>query len=540
MEDNVHMASLPKRIDSFLQRADSSQKKSVNEAFALLAELRGYYSGLEMDATFQEDVQKKTSNLRSQLLERASFGFFMLSKELTVIDLNSSAASMLYHDKSSILHASFPDLIAQDNRETCIEFFNRLLAGDNSAECELGVISEGQKFYMRLVGTADPENHSFYAFARDITSFRHMESQIQRLSLAVDQSPISVIITNKDGIIEYVNDAFCRTSQYNRSELIGKSPRIFNSGHHDKEFFTELWNTVLSGKEFKAEMLNKKKSGEVYWEAVSIYPIMDENNRITNFVDIKMDVSARKRMMEELVTAKVKAEEISRLKSNFFASMSHELISPLVAMLGLSDILAVELVDAAQIDTVQNIKESGERLKHTLNMILELTKTEKDLPLVHLENRDVVPIIYGTAKLFEAEARKKGLLFEFIDNATSRIAKVDYQLLIDAAINLIRNAIAYTHTGSITVTVSSHEDEANGKIIINIADTGIGIDSEMLDVVFEEFRQASEGAYRTYEGVGLGLSLAKRYIEKMHGTISLESTPGKGSVFTIILPAVKE
>lgn len=536
----MNRTPLPKRVDLFLKNADSGQENSIKEAFTLLAELRGYYKSLEVNSTFHEDIHNNKSSLRSQVIERASFGFFMLSNELTVIDLNSSAASMLHREKSSILNASFPDLIAKESKENCLEFFKRLSAGDTSAECELAVISDEKRFYIRLVGTADPENHLFYAFSRDISAQRQMGNQMQRLSLAVDQSPISVIITNKDGIIEYVNDTFCRTSLYNRNELIGKSPRLFNSGHHDKEFFTELWSTVLSGKEFKAEMLNKKKNGDVYWEAVSIYPIMDENNTITNFVDLKMDVSARKRMMEELVTAKLKAEEVSRLKSNFYANMSYELMNPLVAMLGLSEMLAEELDDVVQIDTVQTIKESGERLKHTLNMILELTKTEKDLPLVHLENRDVVPIIHGTAKLFEAEAREKGLLFEFIDNATSRIAKIDYQLLIDAVINLLKNAITYTPTGSITITVSSNENESDGEIRISVVDTGIGIDSEKQVLVFEEFRQASEGAYRTYEGVGLGLSLAKRYIEKMHGTIRLESTPGQGSVFTIILPAVKE
>ena len=133
--------------------------------------------------------------------------------------------------------------------------------------------------------------------------------QIKKLSRAVEQSPASVIITNPEGDIEYVNEQFCKDSGYSNEEVIGKNPRIFKSGYHDKIFYEELWDTILTGKEWKGEMQNKKKNGNVFWESVAISSLINNEGDITHFVAIKQDITEKMRTRKELIEAKILSEK---------------------------------------------------------------------------------------------------------------------------------------------------------------------------------------------------------------------------------------
>ncbi|MCA1761179.1 MAG: PAS domain S-box protein, partial [Bacteroidales bacterium] len=133
---------------------------------------------------------------------------------------------------------------------------------------------------------------------------QHSEEKAIKLSRAVEQSSVSIMITNREGRIEYVNPFFTELTSYSFEEVIGKNPRILNSGHHSKAFYEALWTTIISGNNWEGEMLNKKKNGEFYWEKAVISPIVNSDGVITNFVAIKEDITERNKMFEELVAAK--------------------------------------------------------------------------------------------------------------------------------------------------------------------------------------------------------------------------------------------
>ncbi len=202
---------------------------------------------------------------------------------------------------------------------------------------------DGSVFWTLASATAIWDKDSNYSGSfgmfNDITEQKLAEDEIRKLSRGIEQSPASVVITDLNGDIQYVNSKFCQVSGYNYEEMIGKNPRILQSGEKTKKDYSEMWNTILSGKDWKGEFHNRKKNGELYWESASISPIINEHGEITHFIGIKEDITEQKKMINDLIVSKDKAEEMNRLKSNFLANMSHELRTPLVGILGYSDFL---------------------------------------------------------------------------------------------------------------------------------------------------------------------------------------------------------
>ena len=508
---------------------------------------------------------------------------------------------------------------------------------------------------------------------QDISKLKNAENELRKLSKAIEQSPVSVVITNPNGDIEYVNEKFCRLTGYLLEEVIGKNTCILKSGRQDNKFYEELWKTILSGKEWKGEILNKKKNGELYWESSLISPLHNNNGDITQFIAIKEDITEQKKIRSELlisegrynaifntslelvyifdfegqilevndqalnlfgytleeskslklsnildpadltiafnnigyvvangvnqapqeyklrtkkgreifiettavrldrdgkphaimgiarditerkhtekvmIEAKEKAEEMNRLKTNFLANMSHELRTPMIGILGYAELLENELTDNDLIEMVKIIKLSGQRLSKTLNNILNISKIETRKQQINITKHDLIRCLVEQVKLFKAAAEIKGLSLNIETKEEILNAYIDEELFISIINNLLNNAIKYTNTGGITLIAKQQE----GAAIIEVIDTGIGVPEKFQSLIFEEFRQVSEGYNRNFDGTGLGLTIAKKYTELMGGTIVLKNnlneissglpadihSKATGSTFVLTLPA---
>ncbi len=395
-----------------------------------------------------------------------------------------------------------------------------------------------------VLGNAVPEMMNgklcgYVGTITDITEQKQHESELRFLSRAIEQSPVSIILTDTAGDIQYVNPYFEEVSGYAAEEIISKNPRILQSGDATPEEYKRLWDTIVGGKTWRGEFHNKKKNGELYWEAASISPIVDERGNITNYLGIKVDITKQKRIFEELIISKEKAEEMNELKSNFLANMSHELRTPLIGILGYSEILAEEIENEECSRMIQTIRDSGERLKNTLNMILDLSKVEGNHIQLIYEELDLEVLVGNSVDLFEGAAKHKGLFLKFAPPSEKLYASLDKRLLVDIMNNLLKNAIVYTEKGGITVTMNVVHEKGRDWANIAVHDTGIGIDKKNHELIFEEFRQVSEGLSRSFEGSGLGLTLTKRYTELMGGTVSVQSELGSGSVFTLCFPLIE-
>ena len=375
-----------------------------------------------------------------------------------------------------------------------------------------------------------------FSIIHDINDRIQAESNLRKLNKAIEQSPVSIEITDREGRLEYVNPKFTEVTGYNSDEVIGKNPNILNSGQHSESFYKDLWGTILSGIQWRGEFYNKKKNGEFFWEYASISPIFDENKEIVNFIAIKEDITERKQKEQELLKAKEAAEESNRLKSSFLTIMSHELRTPLVGILGYAEILSNEIDELVHKDMAYTILVSGQRLIDTLNSILDLSRIEADKTELQFENVDLNDVLQESVKLFKPVAEKKNLYLELILPAATPYIFGDRQIVFKIFNNLINNAIKFTFKGGITINAHLSRQDSEQVIRVKIIDTGIGIPEEVHEKVFEPFRQASEGLSRHYEGTGLGLTVTKKFVELMNGSISLQSRVGLGSTFTVTFP----
>ncbi len=374
----------------------------------------------------------------------------------------------------------------------------------------------------------------------DVTASKESERQIRLLSRAIEQAPVSVFITDLTGEIEFVNAKFTETTGYSFSEVAGMNPRILKSGAQPNEFYKQLWETILSGKDWNGELINKKKNGEVYWVASRISPVVDDKGRVSHFVAAEENITQMKKMLEDLVAAKEKAEEINRLKSTFFANMSHELRTPFVGIMGYAEILYQTLTNPEFKSMAEGILDSAKRLTETLSKILSLTKIEFSKEDFSLDQVNITSLIDEVYRLFlKAATRKdielkKGIYFKPFSMQTNN------KMLSEVLNNIVNNAIKFTGKGCVEISAFIEAEKGKELLIIKVSDTGIGIPQEKLDIIWDEFRQVSEGSNRSYEGSGLGLSISKKYIELLGGKISVQSKFGEGTTFTVQIPILQK
>ena len=354
------------------------------------------------------------------------------------------------------------------------------------------------------------------------------------LSRAVEQNPALIVITDKNGIIEYVNPQYTETTGYKLEEVIGKTPRILKSGHQSPEFYKDLWKTIISGKEWRGEMLNKKKNGDLYWEDGSISPLLNESGQITHLIGIKEDVTEKRKMIVDLIQAKEKAEAGDNLKSAFINNISHEIRTPLSTIEGFVEmLLSTETSAENKISYSQIIKKSSSRLLRTISNYM-------DISLIVSGNMEVRKTAFSLNKMLA------GLKDEFLDACTEQQIKLtilkpdvsgdimlntDPDHLLKVWSHLIGNAVKFTLRGEISF---GYRQTPKG-LSFFVTDTGIGIDSDKVQLIFDYFMQADVSQTRTYEGSGLGLSIARDLVKLLGGRIFVESAKDKGSTFSFTL-----
>jgi PAS domain S-box-containing protein len=376
-----------------------------------------------------------------------------------------------------------------------------------------------------------------HSVIHNITEKKQAEKQLKLLSRSVEQNPVSIVITNKEGIIEYVNPRFTTITGYTLKEAKGKNPRILNANYHPREFFENLWNTILSGHDWNGEIRNRKKDGQLYWEDAVISPIVNNEGEITNFVSVREDITEKKRMLEELVITKEKAEESDRLKSAFLANMSHEIRTPMNGILGFIDLLRTPDLQQEDINEYFDmVTISGTRLMDTINDIIEISKIEAGQAVIKWTEVNICDLLNYFYRFFQPEAEKKHIRFTWADKDKRNDIRIrsDKNKLESVIGNLLKNAFKFTSSGSVEIGCSIDNDW----ISMYVKDTGPGIPPEKQQAIFERFVQVDTKYTRSHEGSGLGLSIAKNYTEMLGGKIWVDSELEKGSTFYVSFPLI--
>ena len=351
-----------------------------------------------------------------------------------------------------------------------------------------------------------------------------------KLSRAIEQSPVSIMITDTNSRIEYVNPKFLEITGYDYREVIGQNPRILQSGRHDRKFYKELYDTVLSGKNFYGEMLNKKKSGELYWEKAVISPVFDKKGDIINYIGIKEDITDIKRLIKELLVAKERAEESDRLKSAFLANMSHEIRTPMNSIVGFSGLLKKnKLTEGKKDKFIEIINSNAEHLLGLIEGIIDLSKIESGNVEISSETVDIEELF---GELEERFSPLKPQLDMRFDNGAVKKFLGDRVKLDQILSNLIGNAVKFTVRGFIKCSVTREGD----MLVFKVHDSGTGIRKKDQKKIFDRFVQGEHSIWMSRSGTGLGLSLVRAYLDKMGGKIWLDSIWQEGSIFWFSIP----
>jgi PAS domain S-box-containing protein len=383
---------------------------------------------------------------------------------------------------------------------------------------------------------------NFIAVKEDITDQKQLAEELSNerilLRTLINNIPDAIFVKDHQSRKLVANRADLKfMGVQNEADVLGKTDFNFYSSEVAEKFHNDDQQILKNGK----SIINKEtsftdKDGQTHWILTSKLPLCDSKNNITGLVGISRDVTKQKFEKLELIRAKEKAEDMNRLKSYFYANISHELRTPFVGILGYSELLADSLQNPEEKEMAEVILKSSKRLTETLNKILNIAKLEFDKPQLHLTEINIIDFIKNIHKLYikSAELQKSTITVNF--KSQPILIKTDEMFLNEILTNLVSNAVKYCQNGRIEIT-SEVIIKSNKELLeINVADTGIGIPEEKQEIIWQEFRQVSEGFNRSFEGTGLGLSLVKKYVELLGGSISLKSAIGKGSLFTIQLP----
>lgn len=352
--------------------------------------------------------------------------------------------------------------------------------------------------------------------------------------------PVEEQIDNiyKFGFIAEANESLAKMYGLSSTkEIVGKSLINIHGDSNNEINRKAFRDFILNGyKTINVETVELKSDGtEIIILNNSVGIIA--NNKLKAIWGSQIDITERKIFEQELKIAKEKAELANKIKSNFLSNMSHELRTPLIGVLGYAEILIEELNNTPYSEMASIIFQSGNRLLETLNSILTISKIESEKLDVRFAEFDLKDIIKEVVLLFHSLAVKKNLNIITHYSNEEMIIYSDSKIIREILNNLVNNAIKFTPSGSVTIEAIINSQE--NKLFLSVKDTGIGISEENLGIVFEEFRQASEGFSRSFEGVGIGLSICRKYVEILNGRISVKSKLNEGSTFLVEIPLTK-
>ncbi len=370
---------------------------------------------------------------------------------------------------------------------------------------------------------------------------RLLESE-NRFQIIFDSMPEAIIIVSVESEeIIGINPAGCSLFGYTCNEIIGihQSKLLKPSKEIIKQnYFKTQENKHKVSDVRMFQNILVRKNGETLPVQNSSKTILIEGELY--IFSIIFDLSARKKMEQELSEAKERAEELNKLKTFFLANISHELRTPLVGILGFSNLLEEELSDNFLKRLASGITTSGNRLLNTLKVLLEYSILESSGKTTEWEKVNINSIVTDVVDSYKNSYEERGLEVTVDYKVSNILITADEYFITEVVSQLLNNAITYTHFGSITITLDTKKIENKECAVLSILDTGIGISENKLSSIFDDFRQASEGYSRDYEGLGLGLALVKKIVDLHNGKITVSSKENEGSLFELTLAIDKE
>ena len=487
-----------------------------------------------------EELQSHLASLqlREQALNQISQGVLISDAGRRLTYVNDEAERITGYSRQDLLGQFCTLLQGPDtDADTVLRMRQAMDNGQAFSGDILNYRKDGTAFWNEITITpvfdAAGQVSQFVGVQRDISGRKNREQELRQLSEAVAQSTESIVITNLQAEIEYVNDAYVRNTGYSRSELMGRNSRLLQSGKTPHATYDALWQTLRQGQSWSGEFFNRRKDGSEFIEAAVISPIRGADGHVRNYVAAKRDITQAKLIQAELQQARQAAEAANLAKSQFLATMSHEVRTPMNGILGMAQVLSMpEVSQVERQDYARTILASGQTLLKLLNDILDLAKIEAGK--VEFDSIEMTPtdILAQTQALFGVAASARGLQIESNWRGPTTRYRGDPHRLTQMLSNLVSNALKFTSQGSIRLEAREIANAASSPLLeFSVSDSGMGIASDKLGLLFQSFSQVDSSSSRQFGGTGLGLSIVRALARLMGGEAGVESKLGQGSRF---------
>jgi two-component system, sensor histidine kinase and response regulator len=385
---------------------------------------------------------------------------------------------------------------------------------------------------------------------RNITEQRRAEDAVRKLSLVVEQSLESIVISGLHGDIEYVNDAFLRNSGFGQDDIVGRNVQVLHRHAMSAQADAALQQALSEGQTWTGEFQSRRKDGSEFTESAVVAPIRQDDGTTSHYVTITQDVTQLKRDAEELErhrhqlealvqtrthelqSAKRAAEAANVAKSAFLANMSHELRTPLVAITGMAYLIRRSGVTPKQGEYLAMLESGGRHLLELINAVLDLSKIEAGKLALERDELNLTAIAAAVVAIVSGQAAAKNLVLSVEVLATAQPLQGDAARLQQALLNYAANAVKFTDAGSVGLRVVCDSEDADSMLVrFEVQDSGIGISARELPRLFAAFEQADNSITRRHGGTGLGLAIVRQLAQLMGGDVGARSELGVGSTF---------
>lgn len=525
----------------------SSEKKTVSGLTIMITDVSDRRRSAEQLNQYRNQLEEMVKQRTDELLE-SEFRYkklierlndaLMITRENTIVYANPALSRLIGIDSQTLIGGSILKLFSNDAAAYVNEIHQQRLRGKPMPEIYETAMTTAEnttipvELNVSLVNQADNSTH--IVIIRDLSHRHAIEQERTKLVKAVEQIGEGIVITDTAGIIEYVNNSFCTITQYSEEEIVGKNISILKSGHHEPEFYRQLWEAVNTKEKWSGTLINKRKDGTQYHEYNVISPINDSYGKPVNFVAVKRDITN-----DILIERKMRQSQKLQAIGTLAGGIAHDFNNLLMGMSVFTELALNELAPDSKIaDYLNQVRNEQLRAKSLIEKILLFSSQKEDV--VHeikiketaLDILDVLRATLPVTLEMETKIAEVGKMV------------MDPTHLQQIIINLCTNAnYAMQGRGKLSITIknskifspqnqNSKTDKTGKWLTISISDTGTGIDPKTLERIFEPFYTTKPVG----EGTGLGLATVHGIVEKYNGTIEVDSVINQGTTFLIHLP----
>ncbi|MBU8922610.1 MAG: PAS domain S-box protein [Bacteroidales bacterium] len=488
-----------------------------------------------------EEEIKVAKEFAESLIETANTLIITLDSEACIRTFNKCAEELTGYNKTEVMGKNWFDLfIPRRDRESLPEVFKDVLELMPEASRHENPIltKKGEERLIswnnNILRDSSGNIYAVLSIGIDITEHRRVESERERLMHAIEQVKESIVITDAEGTIQYINPIFEQVTGYSSEEVIGQNPHVLKSGKHNDAFYSDMWEMLASGKTWHGRLVNKKKDGSLFTEDATISPVRDDSGKTINYVAVKRDITDHIRLEQQYQQAQ-RVESIGRLAGG----VAHDLNNLLTPILGYGEILLADLgPDEARRESVDEILSAGFRARDLVRQLLAFSRKQT----LEYKPLDINKVIKNFKKLVRRSV-PEDINIEIIPSPDIQTVMADIGQVEQVIMNMAVNAAdAMPGGGLLTIEtaaveldesyVAEHQGMAPGAyVMLAISDTGTGMDDEILNQVFEPFFST-----KGEQGTGLGLATVYGIIKQHGGNIWVYSEPGEGSTFKVYLP----